>query len=291
MKRTVWITSDIGGSDPDDIQSMIHLFQYSDELQIAGVTAGVPRGKKKVLKRVRKLYKKDYKKYAWQDTHQAPADIKIYQGKKKSGDWSNTEEVRALVRQSRLHTPENPLIICAWGAATDLAAAVKNGLALKNCFAYLIMGFHPNDWNGKQDKKSFDLLKKTNGLRRIFADSTIRGMYVGWNKHKNRNYVKKQIKPKGRLGKYFYKISKHIDNGASGPYSIKMGDTPSILWVLSSPNLNPLEESWGGRFREVGTKMYGALEGEKIGNYSGAATIKRKMFLRDWKKKLKEIYK
>lgn len=46
MKTSIWVTTDIGGSDPDDYQSMIHLLQYSDVLDIRGITAGAPRGKR-----------------------------------------------------------------------------------------------------------------------------------------------------------------------------------------------------------------------------------------------------
>lgn len=290
--RSIWVTTDIGGSDADDYQSLVHLLMYANKVNIRGITAGVPRGKKSAIKQVKAIYKKDFRKYKWIDKgFPKPRAIKAYQGKSRPGDWSNTSEVKALVNESKKpeYSKNNPLVICAWGAATDIAAAVHNGLKKRNCFLVLIMGFHPNDWNGKQDWDSFNLLKNT-GMRRIFVDSTMRGMYAGWDKNANKKWVANRVKPNGKLGEFFYNISATIDNGASGPYSIKMGDTPSIIWAMTTTDFDPTKSNWGGRYKLVKKNMWGALHGKAIGYHNGARTINRKAIMRDWRKQMKEIY-
>src|SRR5262245_31545808 len=42
----VLISTDIGGSDPDDFQSLVHLLLYADVLEIEGLVASPPRGGK-----------------------------------------------------------------------------------------------------------------------------------------------------------------------------------------------------------------------------------------------------
>jgi len=57
----VIISTDVGGSDPDGFQSMVHLLVYADVLDIEGLISSPPAGgRAKHLLEVIQAYKKDY---------------------------------------------------------------------------------------------------------------------------------------------------------------------------------------------------------------------------------------
>ena len=62
LKPRIIVSTDIGGTDPDDNQSMIHLLMYSDKVLIEGLISSPSYGdgsKKEILKMI-DLYEKDY---------------------------------------------------------------------------------------------------------------------------------------------------------------------------------------------------------------------------------------
>ena len=59
-KPRILICTDIGGTDPDDFQSMIHLLMYADQFQIEGLVASpYGNGRKKNILTLIDLYEKD----------------------------------------------------------------------------------------------------------------------------------------------------------------------------------------------------------------------------------------
>lgn len=64
QKPRVLISTDIGGTDPDDNQSMIHLMMYSDMFQLEGLISSPSfgNGSKKEILRMIDLYAQDYPK-------------------------------------------------------------------------------------------------------------------------------------------------------------------------------------------------------------------------------------
>src|SRR6476620_794186 len=61
VKPRILISTDIGGTDPDDNQSMIHLLMYSDKFTIEGLVSSPSYGKgsKEEILRMIDLYEKD----------------------------------------------------------------------------------------------------------------------------------------------------------------------------------------------------------------------------------------
>ena len=61
-KPRILISSDIGGTDPDDNQSMIHLFMYSDLFHLEGLVSSPSfgDGSKEEILRMIDIYEKDY---------------------------------------------------------------------------------------------------------------------------------------------------------------------------------------------------------------------------------------
>ena len=59
-KPRILISTDIGGTDPDDFQSMIHLLMYADRFKIEGLVASpYGNGRKKNILDIVDLYEKD----------------------------------------------------------------------------------------------------------------------------------------------------------------------------------------------------------------------------------------
>ena len=63
-KPRVLISTDIGGTDPDDNQSMVHLIMYSDLFNLEGLVSSPSfgSGSKEEILRMIALYEKDYPK-------------------------------------------------------------------------------------------------------------------------------------------------------------------------------------------------------------------------------------
>lgn len=63
LRPRILISSDIGGTDPDDFQSMIHLLMYADQFKIEGlVSSPFGNGRKKDFLNMIDLYEKDFPK-------------------------------------------------------------------------------------------------------------------------------------------------------------------------------------------------------------------------------------
>src|ERR1044071_8072873 len=64
VKPRILISTDIGGTDPDDNQSIIHLLMYSDKFTIEGLVSSPSFGKgsKEEILRMIDLYQKDLPK-------------------------------------------------------------------------------------------------------------------------------------------------------------------------------------------------------------------------------------
>ena len=80
VRHRVVVSTDIGGTDPDDFQSMVHLFVYADVFDLEGlVSSPYGPGRKKHILEVIDAYEHDYPK------------LKSHSG--KWGEWGNTEFV------------------------------------------------------------------------------------------------------------------------------------------------------------------------------------------------------
>ncbi|HKZ37180.1 MAG TPA: nucleoside hydrolase-like domain-containing protein, partial [Chryseolinea sp.] len=64
IKPRILISTDIGGTDPDDNQSMVHLLMYSDRFDIEGLVSSPSYGdgSKEEILRMIGLYEKDLPK-------------------------------------------------------------------------------------------------------------------------------------------------------------------------------------------------------------------------------------
>ena len=131
-KPRVIISTDIGGTDPDDFQSMIHYLMYADRFRTEGLIAS-PYGEGRaadVLKMI-DLYELDFpilEQHAdFPDPDQLRAVTK--QGARTFAPpqgWSEpTEGSQWIIQRAKADKPE-PLWVLVWGGLEDLAQALHD---------------------------------------------------------------------------------------------------------------------------------------------------------------------
>lgn len=300
-KKRVLITTDIGGGDPDDIQSMIHFLLYADMFDLEGIVVSRPRGKFEVMEQVIRAYAKDYKKLSFHSAdYPTPKYIRsvVRVGAERnkqtpSQGYSFSTPGSKLIVKAAMKDDPRPLNIIVWGTITDVAQAIHDKPKIKKKIqVYSITSANNKGYNTEEDPSpSIYLRNKHKNLKWIEADTTFRGIYTpGLNdksKYGNVGFVKKVIRNKGALGRLFYNASATID---VNKYGIKMGDTPSLLFLFNGDFDNPNKPSWGGRFCQVSKyKWEGCKDPKfKFGPHDGAKTVAvhRLKFLKDFEKRL-----
>lgn len=296
-KDRVFITTDLGGLDADDTQSLIHLLLYSDMVSLEGLVAGWRAGKMEKVLDVIDHYSKDYEKllthspdYPTPDYLQSITRQGSLNKTSDSGFIQPTSGSNFLIEQVYKNTNQ-PLHVLVWGSLTDLAQAIHDDPGIKNYIKVYSIG----TWNTRQDELARKYLKENHtDFFWVETDSTARGIYLGGikdtSKYGNVRFVKEVIKPSGALGAYFYKISEPINVNKFG---IKMGDTPSFLFLLTGGFNNPSVDSWGGKLCQVEPLYwYDCLDPQyKLDGYPGAKTIDihRMEILKDFELRLQRL--
>lgn len=245
----VIVSSDIGGTDPDDIQSMVHFLLYADRFDVEGlISSPWGPGRREHILDVVDRYARDYPALK---THSAlypePGALRrlAKQGATDiatgTGVGLPTEGSEWIVRCARQPDPR-PLWILVWGGIEDLAQALHDAPdILPKLRVYFIGG--PNKmWSAD----AYDYIETHHpALWMIEANSTYRGWFVGGDQSgewDNKTFAATHAAGRGALGDYFAGIL----NGV-----LKMGDSPSVGYLLSGASPDPGRGGWGGRFVPV----------------------------------------
>ncbi len=242
----VIVSSDIGGTDPDDFQSMVHLLVYADSLDIEGlISSPYGPGRKQHILEVIDNYAKDF---ANLKTHSprypTPAALRAItkQGETEvaphAGVRGSTEGSQWIVQCARRDAPR-PLHVLVWGGIEDLAQALHDAPdILPKLRVYYIGG--PNK---KWTPDAYQYIATHHPtLWIIEANSTYRGWFAGGNQSgewSNKEFVTRHIAGHSALGNYF---NTHLGG------TMKMGDTPSVGWLLKGSLEDPSKPGWGGQF-------------------------------------------
>lgn len=252
----VIISTDIGGTDPDDNQSVAHLLMYSNEIDLEGLISSPSfgDGSTSELFRMIDVYEKDLPQLSKHvEGLMKPKALRrlVKQGRMSEapacGYGEPTEGSRWIVQQAR-RKDSRPLYILVWGCLEDVAQALHDApdIASKlrihwiggpnkkwgvNSYCYIIEHF-PNLW----------MIENNTTYRAFIYDSKDKGQW-------DMGYYDKFIRDAGHLGRDFAAYYK------GNP---KLGDTPSLLYVMSSAYgrlhgknsdpTNPEQLSWAGRF-------------------------------------------
>jgi hypothetical protein len=246
IRHRVVVTTDIGGTDPDDYQSMAHVLLYADVLDLEGLVSSPfeRAGKDKILE-VIEAYEKDFPNLrTYSDRYPAPDALRAMtrQGgihpAPYSGLRGRTEGSDGIVRCARRDDPR-PLHVLVWGALEDLAQALHDAPDILPKLRVYYIGGPNKKWG--PDAYQF-LADNYPALWIIEANSTYRGYFLGGNQDGewgNAGFVKQHVAGRGALGTYF---AEHLGG------VIKMGDTPSVNWLLQGTPAEPTWPGWGGRF-------------------------------------------
>lgn len=245
-RHRVVVTSDIGGTDPDDYQSMAHVLLYADVLEIEGLVSSPfeREGKDKILE-VIAAYERDYPNLrTWSDRYPAPAALRALtkQGGIRPAPYSGlrgrTEGSDWIVRCARRDDPR-PLHVLVWGALEEVAQALHDAPDILPKLRVYYIGGPNKKWG--PDAYQY-LADHCPTLWIIEANATYRGYFVGGHQEGewgNAGFVSAHVAGRGAIGAYF---AGHLGG------VIKMGDTPSVNWLLRGEPGEPALPGWGGRF-------------------------------------------
>ena len=256
-RHRVIVSTDIGGSDPDDFQSMVHLLVYADVLDIEGLIASpFGAGRAKDILDVIDCYETDYENLkTHSDKYPTPAALRgiTKQGETARAPYAgvrrSTEGSNWIIECAR-RDDSRPLHILVWGGIEDLAQALHDAPdILPKLRVYWIGG--PNK---KWAPDAFQYLADNHPkLWIIESNAAYRGWFTGGNQSGNwgnKEFVSQHVKGKGSLGDFF--VSKKAD--------MKMGDTPSVGWLLRGSAVDPTKPGWGGSYIRAWTRPFLRLD-------------------------------
>lgn len=257
----VVVSTDIGGTDPDDFQSLVHLLLYADVLDIEGlVSSPWGPGRREHILEVIDRYEIDYASLrSHSDRYPAPEALRALakQGATDSaigpGIGRPTEGSDWLVRCARRDDPR-PLFVLVWGGIEDLAQALHDDPSIAaKLRVYFIAG--PNK---KWSIAAYEYLVAHHpDLWIIESNATYRGWFTGGDQEGelgNEAFVARHAEGAGALGRFFA--------GLLGG-RIKMGDTPSVAYLLRGTPEDPTRPSWGGRYVRAWSRPRLVVEGRE----------------------------
>ncbi|MCO5350821.1 MAG: DUF1593 domain-containing protein [Bryobacteraceae bacterium] len=242
----VLVSTDAGGTDPDDLQSLVHLLLYADVLDLEGILSS-PYGPGRLhhILHVIDHYQQDFPRlharfprYPTPDTLRALCHQGATEDPGPTGTARPTPGSQWLIQCARRPDPR-PLYVLVWGGLEDLAQALHDAPdILPKLRVYFIGG--PNKmWS----VNAYNYVHEHHpALWMIENNSTYRGWFVGGNQvgeWGNRAFTEAHAAGRGALGDYFASILKA---------TIKMGDSPSVGYLLHGNPADPAQPGWGGRF-------------------------------------------
>jgi hypothetical protein len=249
QRPRIIISTDIGGTDPDDFQSMVHFLVYADMFDVEGLIASpYGAGRREDALEVIDRYAADYPILKSHSARYPTPDALrrvTKQGAKDSapaaGFAGPTEGSEWIVRRARQKDPR-PLWVLVWGGIDDLAQALHDAPdILPKLRVYFIGG--PNKmWS----VDAYNYIEEHHpALWIIEANATYRGWFTGGNQAGewgNTAFVAAHVRGHGALGDFF---------ATKLGGTLKMGDSPSVGYLLHGTPDDPSRPGWGGSFVRI----------------------------------------
>jgi hypothetical protein len=248
----VIVSTDLGGTDYDDFQSLVHLLVYADRLDIEGlISSPYGGGRKERILGVLDVYERDWPNlHSYSSRYPTAAQLRAVtkQGATRSaglhGFDAPTEGSDWIVRCAR-RADARPLWLLVWGGIDDLAQALHDAPAIASKLRVYFIGGPNKKWSAT----AYDYIAREHPeLWMIEANSTYVGWFTGGDQTgdlANDAFVAAHVAGRGALGRFF---ATGISFNAQVRSAIKMGDTPSVMYVLAATRDDPTSDSWGGRF-------------------------------------------
>jgi hypothetical protein len=270
---------------------MVHYLVYADRFDTEGLISSPPqKGRAKDIHDCLDAYEKDFAKLrSWSPDYPSPDALRklVRQGAidSQEGEVPDglSEGARWIIERANAADPR-PLYVLVWGSITDVAQAVHAAPAIKEKLRVYSIG----SWNTRNGQRERDyLFDRHPDLWWIESDTTFRGMYMGGEQGGdlgNQAFPKQHIAGHGHLGALFMK--KKAD--------IKMGDSPSVLYLLDGDPAKPETPHWGGQYRRTEPQKRpnywhdDTAKAEAHGDKQGANTVNRwrRAYLRDWQARM-----
>jgi hypothetical protein len=245
----VVVSTDVGGTDPDDFQSLVHLLVYTDVLDVEGIVSSpYGPGRREQILEVLAHYETDYtnlKTYSPRYPTAAALRAISKQGAVDSpgatGVGKPTEGSEWIVRCARQSDPR-PLYVLVWGGIEDLAQALHDAPEILPKLRVYFIGGPNKMWS----VDAYNYIEQNHPkLWMIESNATYRGWFTGGDQSGdlgNASFVSTHIAGRGALGKYFTTHLKGV---------IKMGDSPSVGYLLRGTPEDPTQPGWGGRYVRI----------------------------------------
>jgi hypothetical protein len=249
-QHRVIISSDIGGTDDDDFQSLIHYLMYADRFKTEGlISSPYGKGRKEDIHKILDLYEKDYPKLKARSADFPPAEeLKAVtkQGATEKATlkgWGKPTEGSEWIIKCARKEAEEPLYVLVWGGIEDVAQALHDAPDISSKLRVYWIGGPNKKWSA--DAYQYLVLNFPD-LWIIETNSSYRGWFVDDESDSPlnvKNFYSHHIMGRGAMGKDFIHYYKGV---------LKMGDTPSVAYLLQGDPENPSGPSWGGSFAPLG---------------------------------------
>ncbi len=240
----VIISTDIGGTDFDDFQSMAHLMVYADAFEIEGLIAspwGAARNRVENILKVIDRYEIDFPKLKTHSQLYPPPDHLRALTKQGGTDspglrgWGQrTAGSDWIVRCAHRDDPR-PLWLLVWGGIDDLAQALHDDPSITSKLRVYFIGGPNKKWS----TTAYDYIAREHrDLWIIEANSTYYGWFECGNQAGdlgNAAFIPAHVQGRGALGDYFAgigmprKMRRGI--GAASPLAVT---SFRMSWRLSS---------------------------------------------------------
>ncbi|MFD1769232.1 DUF1593 domain-containing protein [Sphingobacterium suaedae] len=227
VKPRILISTDIGGTDPDDNQSMAHFLMYSDLFETEGLVSSPSYGSGNVseILRMIDLYEKDLpelKKHS--DTFPSPDYLRSVskQGRRGAapyrGYMTATEGSDWIIKCARKKS-DRPLWVLVWGGLDDVAQALHDAPDIQHKIKIYWIGGPNKKWSTNSYAY---IVEHFPNLWFIENNASYRGFIANYKQMDefNGKYYDTYISGGGNLGEDF-------KNYLEG--NTKLGDTPSCF--------------------------------------------------------------
>lgn len=260
VRHRVIVSTDIGGTDFDDFQSLVHVLVYADVIDLEGlISSPYGPGRKEHLLQVIDHYERDYPNLrTWSDRYPTPAALRAItkQGETETAPYAGvrraTEGSEWIVECARRPDPR-PLHVLIWGGLEDLAQALHDAPDILPKLRVHFIGGPNKKWS--PDAYHY-LATQHPTLWMIESNSTYRGWFVGGDQEGDfsaEEFAGRRAAGRGALGEFF---AHGISFEGRKRTALKMGDTPTFAWLLRGEPAMPFQPGWGGRYVRAWTRPF-----------------------------------
>ncbi|WP_414663624.1 DUF1593 domain-containing protein [Horticoccus sp. 23ND18S-11] len=259
-RHRVIVSTDIGGTDFDDFQSLVHVLLYADVVDLEGlISSPYGPGRKKHILQVLEHYERDYPNLRrHSDRYPTPAALRAItkQGETEIAPYAGvrrgTEGSEWIIAGARRADPR-PLHVLIWGGIEDLAQALHDAPDILPKLRVHFIGGPNKKWS--PDAYHY-IATQHPSLWMIESNSTYRGWFMGGFQQGDFSaeaFAEKRAAGRGALGEFF---AHGIHFEGQKRTSLKMGDTPTFSWLLRGNPEMPFQPGWGGRYVRAWTRPY-----------------------------------